>query len=53
MWILLVITTLSNNPPNYEYQTHSASKTMTECINVLKTLPKAGLNQEFYCVKAK
>jgi hypothetical protein len=53
MWILLMITTLGNNPSGYEYQTHSVSKTMTECINILKALPKAGPNQEFYCVKAK
>ena len=53
MWILLIITTLGNDPPRYEYTTYAATKTMTECINILKKMPRTLENQEHYCLKAK
>jgi hypothetical protein len=55
MWILLVITTLSVDPPSYDFYPRNTVKTMSECMKLLETISKQELsnNKQFYCVKAK
>jgi|688.fasta_scaffold815933_3 hypothetical protein len=55
MWIFLLITTVSINPPTYEFNTLATTKTMTECIRMLENYPKNDIksNQQIYCINAK
>jgi hypothetical protein len=53
MWIFLVITTLSAEPPHYEFDPRAVTKTMAECMKLLETHAKPDANQQLYCVKAK
>jgi hypothetical protein len=55
MWILLVVTTLTVDPPSYDFYPRNTVKTMSECMKLLETISKQELsnNKQFYCIKAK
>jgi hypothetical protein len=55
MWIFLIVTTLSADPPGYDFNPHTTTKTMTECMRLLESVRKEELsaNKQFYCIKAK
>jgi len=55
MWIFLIITTVSVNPPTYEFNPLATTKTMTECIRMLESYRKSEIkpNQQIYCINAK
>jgi hypothetical protein len=55
MWILLVITTLSVDPPSYDFYPRNTTKSMAECMKLLERIPKEELSnsKQFYCIKAK
>jgi hypothetical protein len=55
MWIFLIVTTLSTEPPNYNFDPRNTTKTMSECMRLLESIRKEELstNKQFYCIKAK
>lgn len=53
MWILLIVTTLSMNPPQYDFNPENTTQTMSECMKLLERHKKPETNQQLYCIKAK
>jgi hypothetical protein len=55
MWIFLIVTTLSTEPPSYDFTQRNVTKTMVECMRLLESVRKDELsaNKQFYCIKAK
>jgi hypothetical protein len=55
MWIFLIVTTLTVDPPGYNFDPRSTTNTMSECMRLLESVRKDELatNKQFYCIKAK
>lgn len=51
MWILLIVTTFSVDPPVYDLNPYATTKTMSECMKLLETYRKPEPNQYHYCIK--
>jgi|LauGreDrversion4_2_1035121.scaffolds.fasta_scaffold225867_2 hypothetical protein len=55
MWIFLIVTTLSTDPPRYDFNPQATTKTMSECMRMLEDYRKTddSIKQQVYCIKAK
>ena len=55
MWIFLIVTTLSVEPPVYDFNPYVTTKTMSECTKLLESYRKTedSTKQQLYCIKAK
>ena len=54
MWILLLVTTLNTESPQYDFKQIAATKTMTECIRMMEKYRfEDAIKQQIYCIKAK